>query len=423
MMETIGPAVCGSKSRTALALTCFAIGAVGVAAAVGLALGLIGSPALLPLAIGVAIAGALREAGFVRLPLPQLRRQVPERWHHELPLPIWAAGYGAGLGAGLLTFQPVATFIVVAVAAAASGPTAAALALAAFGVGRALAAALPGRFIERMAGLLVGMRRANALTLALVALVLVVAPAGAAPLDLGAGSQLDPAVGDDGALAFSQRNDDGTTAVVIHPRSGAPIVIAGASEPSLRDEYLAVRDAAGIVVTRWATGEIVGRLDGAWSKPALAWPFIVGVLDRGSRRRLVVVDLRTRKGRQIDVVNQGDDLGRPSIDRHYVVWHQATRTASRIRLADIRTFRTSTIRRSRRVLVSNPSLRRGTVVWVEQSLGVSRLMQRRFSGGRIRARRLVRSPRLYWTTAIGPGGVYVTTWNTALGRAQIERIR
>ena len=46
----------------------------------------------------------------MRLPLPQARRQVPERWRFELPLPVWSTGYGAGLGAGFFTFQPVSTF-------------------------------------------------------------------------------------------------------------------------------------------------------------------------------------------------------------------------------------------------------------------------------------------------------------------------
>jgi hypothetical protein len=397
MVDTIGPAVCGSKPRTVIALLCFAAGAIGVAAALGLALGLLGSPALVPVAVAVAVAGALREAGLVRFPLPQMRRQVPERWHHELPLPVWSTGYGAGLGAGLVTYQPVATFLVVAVAAAASGPRAAVLALAAFGAGRAVAAAMPGGFIDHMAGLLVGMRRLNAVALALLAVVLVAAPAGAATLDLGPGSQLDPSVGEEG--------------------------IAGAAEPSLRGAYVAFRDAGGIAVERWATREPVTRLDGAWSKPALSWPYLVAVLERGSRRRLILVDLRTRKGRQIDVVPAADDLGRPSIDRRFVVWHRTTRSTSRILVFDVRKRRATTVRRSRRVLASNPSLRRGTLIWVEQSLGVSRLMQRRFPSGRVRPRRLTRPPRLYWTTAVGPGGIYVTLWNTQTNRAQIERLR
>src|SRR3954447_13765666 len=117
MVETIAPAVCGTRQRTLLALTLFAAGAIGVAAAVGLVLGSLGSSALIPVAVALAVLRVLREAGILRLPLPQWRRQVPERWHHELPLPLWSLGYGAGLGAGVFTYQPVATFLVVTVAA------------------------------------------------------------------------------------------------------------------------------------------------------------------------------------------------------------------------------------------------------------------------------------------------------------------
>ncbi len=54
------------------------------------------------------------------------------------------------------------------------------------------------------------MRRVNAVALALLALALVAAPAGATTLALGPGSQLDPSVADDGTLAYTQRADSGT---------------------------------------------------------------------------------------------------------------------------------------------------------------------------------------------------------------------
>ena len=244
MVETISPAVCGTRHRTALALALFAAGATSVAALVGLLLGEFGSRALVPVAVALAVAGVLRESGALRIPVPQSRRQVPERWHHALPLPVWSFGYGAGLGLGVLTYQPVATFLVVAVAAAASGPTAAVLALTAFGIGRVVGASLPTTFVDRMAMFYRPMRRLNAVALAALALALVVAPAGAATLPLGPGSQLDPAVSEDGTLAYTQRADDGTTAVRVVPMTGAPITIRRGLGPSVRGDYLAYRDAA-----------------------------------------------------------------------------------------------------------------------------------------------------------------------------------
>src|SRR5918912_1537457 len=142
MVETFTPAVCGSRQRQWLALTGFALGAIGVSALVGAALGAIGAAVGAELSLvvaAIALVAAAREAGLVSFPLPQLRRQVPERWRFELPLPVWSVGYGAGLGAGFLTFQPVATFWVACAAAVAlANPLAAAFCFAAFGAGRAL---------------------------------------------------------------------------------------------------------------------------------------------------------------------------------------------------------------------------------------------------------------------------------------------
>src|SRR5215217_1852231 len=149
MVETFTPAVCGSRRRQWLALTGFALGAIGASALIGAVLGAIGAALgtqLSLVAAGLALAAAAREAGLVSFPLPQLRRQVPERWRFELPLPVWSVGYGAGLGAGFLTFQPVATFWVACAAAVAlASPLAAALCFAAFGAGRAVMTAWPRR--------------------------------------------------------------------------------------------------------------------------------------------------------------------------------------------------------------------------------------------------------------------------------------
>ena len=418
MVETIAPAVCGSRPRTALALLLFATGAIGVAAGVGLLLGSLGSPALLPVAIALAIAGVLREAGLVRLPVPQWRRQVPESWHHALPLPLWSLGYGAGLGAGILTFQPVATFLIVAVAAAASGTTAAVLALTAFGAGRALGAALPPAFVDVMAALYRPMRRTNAVALALLALALVAAPAGAATI-----SQLDPSVADDGGVAYTQRAPGGATTVVVRPARGGSIAVPGASQPSLRGPYLAYRDPGGVTVVRWRTMQVVRRLAGAWSKPAIEFPYLVAVRSFGERQRMISIDLRTGLQRVLDGLTTGDDLGRPSIDRGQVAWHKTTRTSSRLMMGNVHNGHVRVLLLSRFRLLTNPSLRRGILIWIEQTLGISRVREQRLASRRpSRVRAKVRSPRLFWTTAIGAGKVFFTRWNTNTGEASIVRL-
>ena len=114
MLETFTPAVCGSRKRQIAGQSLFAVSAVVTSAALGLLLGLAGSmlgaeQAVLG-AAALALVAAAREAGLIRFSIPQARRQVPEHWRFELPLPVWASGYGAGLGAGFFTYQPISTF-------------------------------------------------------------------------------------------------------------------------------------------------------------------------------------------------------------------------------------------------------------------------------------------------------------------------
>src|SRR3954453_3232165 len=148
MVETFTPAVCGSRLRQRLAIALFALAALAASTLLGATLGFVGSlvgtrPALIA-AAALAFLATLREAGILRLPFPQRRRQVPERWQDELPLPLWSAGYGAGLGLGFLTFQPVPTFwVACAVALALGNPVLAAGCFALYGAGRAFMAVWP----------------------------------------------------------------------------------------------------------------------------------------------------------------------------------------------------------------------------------------------------------------------------------------
>ena len=189
MLETFTPAVCGSRKRQIVAQALFATTAIATAAALGLALGAVGSAlgarqAVLA-AAALALVAAAREAGIVRFPLPQARRQVPERWRFELPLPVWATGYGAGLGAGFFTYQPVSTFWVACAAALALGrPLPAALCLSLYGVGRAAMVVWPRRrgddptaAVERLAGRRGALLRANVAALVACGVLLALAPA------------------------------------------------------------------------------------------------------------------------------------------------------------------------------------------------------------------------------------------------------
>jgi hypothetical protein len=82
-----------------------------------------------------------REAFGVRVPVPQLRRQVPDWWRTFFGFETAALLYGMGLGIGFLTFLRHGTFVVVSSAAIATGrPLLGALLVAPFGVARGLSA-------------------------------------------------------------------------------------------------------------------------------------------------------------------------------------------------------------------------------------------------------------------------------------------
>jgi hypothetical protein len=193
MVETLAPHGYARRRRTSI-LACFTFAAGALAGGVltfgGLALlGMaLGAPG--PLALGaaaiVSAAAAAGEARGLRI-VPQVRRQVPERWRRVLPVPLASAGYGVLLGLGFTTF--ILTFAVWALAGAsvAVGDPAVGVAVGlAFGAGRALpvvalAPAGAGRAVtaamcERPA-ILRGLRRVDAVALAACALALGIASA------------------------------------------------------------------------------------------------------------------------------------------------------------------------------------------------------------------------------------------------------
>jgi hypothetical protein len=146
MVETITPVVHGgSRSRWGISLALHAVGAAVAAAIVGSLLAgagaLLGAPWGVPGVVLVAAAAALyvaRELG-APVPVPQLRRQVPDWWRTFFPPHVAAFLYGLGLGPGFLTYLGHGTVVVVSVAAFASGrPLLGAAVLAPFGLARGL---------------------------------------------------------------------------------------------------------------------------------------------------------------------------------------------------------------------------------------------------------------------------------------------
>jgi hypothetical protein len=434
MVETFTPAVCGGRRRQRLALAGFALGAVAASALVGAALGAVGAllgTQLAFLVAALALLAAAREAGIVRLPLPQLRRQVPERWRSELPLPVWSIGYGIGLGLGFLTFQPVATFWVACAAAVALGnPLAAGLCFAAYGAGRALMTAWPRRGQPDPTAAVEGLARRRRLllfgnvgALLVCAGLLAAAPAaGAAVQTLGAG--LDPAAR--GTVLGRARVDSGSSSVLLEPRDETPIAVSGAAAPAVDGGFLAYDDAQGVKVIDWRTGDPVARVDGRVAKPALDWPLLAFVRTDSTYKRLVVADYTDPASpveRVITRIAAVNDLGRPSLAGGRIAWHKVTATSSRIYAQVLATGRRSVIARSSVFVLANPSVTSTRIVWVRQSSRSCVLRMRRWaSPAAKRIYRTTGTTRLLWTTALTRRTAYVTRWSLGTGASTLVRV-
>ena len=428
MVETLTPAGCGSRQRYRLALALFALGAIGAAAMLGAALGVAGSvldrdQALVVVGV-LALMAAAREAGILRIPVPGLRRQVPERWRREWPLGGWSLGYGAGLGLGLLTHQTVSSFWIAAAGSLALGdPALSAACLAPFGLGRALMVALPtrgGRDPSRAVGRLAERRRllrpANVAALLASAVALGASPALGQAATRG---EYDPAAS--GRVVASAIVDAAGADVIVRPPTLPAVRVAGGHSPALDGDLLAYADAAGLRVVRWRTGEEVARLDGALSKPAIEYPLVAYVRALRAGQRLELRNVVSGAIRVVAQAGRGVDLGRPSLQGGLIAWHVAAGRRSQIRLGPANGSRPSTVVASSVTgLTVNPSLARGHIAWVEQAGAISALRLRRIGGGATRTLTTLRGPnRILWSTALGPRTAYVTRWNPVNGRSEI----
>jgi hypothetical protein len=434
MVETFTPAVCGSRPRRRVAIALFSLGALLASAALGAALGFAGglvgtTPALVAAAVLAALA-ALRETGILRVPLPQSRRQVPERWRSDLPLPVWSAGYGVGLGLGVLTFQPVATFWVACGAALALGrPAPAACCFALYGAGRAFMAAWPYRrgrsgpaAVERLVARSGLMARANVVILLLTVLLLALAPAaGAGVTSLGSG--FDPSA-QGGALARA-RMANGTVKVIIQPPDPDPAVSLPGDAPSLDGNRVAYADVSGITVYDWRGGHVEEQVHGNLSDPALDYPLLAYRKVEDGRERLVLVDLEEAgmPERSVASVPVADDLGRPSLRGHWLAWHRMKKHETAVLALNLETGKRRTIRRTRVWQESNPSVTRMRIIWVEQRPAGSYLRMRRFSGGHTKTLMHVRGRKTFlWTTGLSGRTAYVTRFTPSTRKSVVLRV-
>lgn len=147
MVQTITPVVHGgSRRRWAASLVLHVLGAVVSSALFGALLGatgaVLGAPwgreGMLIVAV-IAIAYATREVTGLRVPILELRRQVPEWWRGALGARTSSFLYGLALGPGVGTHLRHGTFVAIAVLVMTIGdPVVGAVILGTFGLARAI---------------------------------------------------------------------------------------------------------------------------------------------------------------------------------------------------------------------------------------------------------------------------------------------
>jgi hypothetical protein len=82
----------------------------------------------------VCLVAALHEFGLIRLPMPQLHRQVQRHWVRTMHWNAVALGYGVQLGCGVATRIPsIATYVALCFAAVSASPWKGALMMGTFG--------------------------------------------------------------------------------------------------------------------------------------------------------------------------------------------------------------------------------------------------------------------------------------------------
>jgi len=430
--ETVAPVVHGVR-RWLVAVTAFAAGSTAAGAALGWTLGWASARAGgggehgAWAAAAVVAAYAAREAGLVRLPVPQLRRQVPQRWREVLPLPATAVLYGAGLGVGFVTYVPVATLAAVAAAIALADPASGTVALAAFGAGRAivLVAATMGlrdwdaaadRF-ERAGGWLRArggvLRTANAGALASLAGVLVATgvpatAAGAIRLDLGSPHVADPSPGPGHVLAWDQVAGgvvQGKLRVngVVHDLPG--------KTPDVDGTRVVVDTGTGFQILGTGTLAVMRTLQLKGTEPALFGHWLV-YRRVTTRRRLVLLNLGTNRSRVIASVKMRSDLGEPDVSARRVIYTVTGRSKSSVRVYRLDRGVTKRVLQTPIWSYSHASVGGDTVVYVRQ--GSSGAAVWRLDLPTRRTRRLYRVSRgtgqALWSTATTGTASYFTVY-------------
>jgi hypothetical protein len=139
-------------------------------------------------------------------------------------------------------------------------------------------------------------------------------------------------------------------------------------------------------------------------------------------RRLVVRNLVSGQRLLPARTRLNRDLGRPSLRDGRLAWHVISRTGSKIFVRTLATRDRRVIASTKIGRLSNPSLNRTRIVWVDARSGGTYLRQGRIGrrGTRVIAK-IRRRSASYWTTSISAYATYFTRWTVSTGGAVIVR--
>jgi hypothetical protein len=383
MVETIVPVVHGTRSWI-VSLVTFAVGALATAAMVGLLLGALlptGGAAALLAAGCVALAYAAAELGLVRLPSPQLRRQVPQRWRERYPQPLTALLYGGGLGLGFVTYLPVATLLAVCAAVAlVSGPLGGAAVLSGFGLGRAIVLAVSTRGVrtyecatgrvESLAGWEQGgrLRRTNGAALLLLgALLVLAATAGTAhaatKIDLGPDPVANPSLGAGDVIAYDRIAGGAVSGMLF--ADGVTTSLPGI-HPDVDGTRVVVDTGPAFDIVDVATGAVTDTKPWSGTDPALSGDWLVYRRLVAAGRQIVAVNLATTAVVIVAEAPPRVDLGPPDVSGPRVVFARTSDVRSAIWIHRLDNGYTRMLRWASRAVYAHAAVDGNLVAFVRQ---------------------------------------------------------
>ncbi|HSC73664.1 MAG TPA: hypothetical protein VLB89_05820 [Gaiellaceae bacterium] len=366
MIETIS----GPRRHVGLCCLTFALGAVAGGTAAFGALAALGG---LVDAHGLALVAVLGVAAAIadvrgRPIVPQIRRQVPERWRRVLPLPVATLLYGVLLGLGFTTFvYAVALWALAGIAFVVASPQTGALMGLAFGVGRALPICMLAPVAHRRVGRSVVDAMAQrpvvlALVRRLAAACLVVVAAAALVADARGATWLGPG---------TDPSASGTTVVWTSPAGGV-----ARDEGTAETRSVPPHATVGGSLIAWRDGDTVHVAQLADLSPVvdLTVPGVTAVavsdtwlVTRAGNRLEAHSIAEPETVARVATTKSAAQLGRPALDGDLLVYHVAMPRFSTIVAFDLATATRRTVRKSKTNLLTNPSLLGGELLYDRQT--------------------------------------------------------